>query len=261
MTLMDSFWTWSSFSWPRWTVTKLWDPDYIQVMTLSITLWYSRDRWRCPMAFSVNRPFLHLNFADSTCLLFARILSKWMPMYRRLLVHSVTSLKETAGIAFPTALLLRVCLAWIDFGFLTLGMIVTLFQASCSWTVVTAVWVSFTFFFFFFFFIDKPVLCKYKHPQVQPLCRHCRGLGTGTWFFATIFMDNLLFLALVPVQQRAVLGEMIRFCCLFRWNAQQTEWNIGFWFIFRVTMDLCKSVVFIQMAILRGKSCKVGHYM
>ena len=56
------------------------------------------------VAFTVDSPFLHLSFV-----LFISILLKWIPKYLRLCVHSMTSpLKETAGIACPTALLLRV---------------------------------------------------------------------------------------------------------------------------------------------------------
>ena len=59
------------------------------------------------MAFNADSPFLHLSFVDST--LYVSILSKWIPRYLRLFVPSMTSpLKETAGIACPTALLLRV---------------------------------------------------------------------------------------------------------------------------------------------------------
>ena len=61
------------------------------------------------MAFKADSPFLHLRFVDSTCVLYVSILSKWITSYLRLFVHSMTfSLKETAGIACPTALLLRV---------------------------------------------------------------------------------------------------------------------------------------------------------
>ena len=82
-------------------------------MTLSITLWYSRNRWRSmpfeAMAFNTDSPFLHLSFVDSTCVLYVSILSKWIPRYLRQFVRSVASpLKETAGIACSTALLLRV---------------------------------------------------------------------------------------------------------------------------------------------------------
>ena len=61
------------------------------------------------MAFNMDSPFLHLSFVDSTCVLCIIIVSKWIPGYLRLFMCSMTSpLKETAGIACPTALLLRV---------------------------------------------------------------------------------------------------------------------------------------------------------
>ena len=98
------------------------------------------------MAFNVDSSFLHLSFVDSTCVLYVSILSKWIPRYLRLFVRSMASpLKETAGIACPTALLLRVhhraCAL--------LGLIsdsVSWHQcdtfSSCSWTAVTAVLMS-----------------------------------------------------------------------------------------------------------------------
>ena len=61
------------------------------------------------MAFSADSPFSHPTFVDLSSILYVSILSKWMPRYLRLFAHSMTSpLKETAGIACPTALLLRV---------------------------------------------------------------------------------------------------------------------------------------------------------
>ena len=93
------------------------------------------------MACSAENPsffffffFLHLSFVDSTCILHVIILGKWIPGYLRLFVHSVTFLlKEIAGIACPTALLLTAhhrdyaFLACIDFG--SLCAIVTPFPA------------------------------------------------------------------------------------------------------------------------------------
>ena len=98
------------------------------------------------MAFNADSPFLHLSFVDSACVLYVSVLSKWIQRYLRLFVRSMTSpLKETAGIACPTALLLRVhhraCAL--------LGLIsnsVSWHQcdtfSSCSWTAVTAVLMS-----------------------------------------------------------------------------------------------------------------------
>ena len=61
------------------------------------------------MAFNADNPFLHMSFVDSTCVLCVSILSKWIQGYLRLFLRSITfPLKETAGIACPTALLLRV---------------------------------------------------------------------------------------------------------------------------------------------------------
>ena len=60
------------------------------------------------MAFNSDSPFLHLSFVDSPCVLYLSILLKWLQKYLRLIVRSMISpLKETAGIACPTALLLR----------------------------------------------------------------------------------------------------------------------------------------------------------
>ena len=76
-------------------------------------------------------------------------------------MRSMTSpLKETAGIACPTALLLRVHhRACSLLGFISNS--VSLHQcdtfSSCSWTAVTSVLVTGC-------FVDKPVVRKCKHP-------------------------------------------------------------------------------------------------
>ena len=62
-----------------------------------------------PWLFGKDSPFLHTSFVDLTCVLYMSNLSKWIRRCLKLLMASVTSpLKEIAGIACPTALMLRV---------------------------------------------------------------------------------------------------------------------------------------------------------
>ena len=151
MTLVASFCSLSSFS--RLDYDRIVRPGP-KSMKLNITLWYSRNRRRCSMpfeamAFYSNGPFLHLSFVDSTCVFYVSIPSKWIPCCLRLFVRSMTSpLKETADIACPTALLLRVhhrtCelfgLIWDSVSWHQCDTF-----SSCSWTAVTAVRMSLAF--------------------------------------------------------------------------------------------------------------------
>ena len=142
-------------------------------MTLSITLWYSRNRWRSmsseAMAFNTDSPSLHLSFLDSTCVLYVSILSKLILRYLRLFMRSMSfPLKETAGIACPTALLLRVqyracallgiisdSVSWHQCDICLLAPMWHLFQllldsGDCCVDVTGC-------------FVDKPVVCQRKH--------------------------------------------------------------------------------------------------
>ena len=98
------------------------------------------------MGFNANSPFLHLSFADSTGVFYVGILSKRIPKYLRLFVHSMTHpLKEIIGIACPTALSLRVhhracAMLGLILDFVSWHRCDTFF--SCSWTAVTTVLIS-----------------------------------------------------------------------------------------------------------------------
>ena len=59
--------------------------------------------------FQRGQSLLHQTFAESTYVLYLRMMSKWIARFLGLFMHSLTSLlKETAGIACPIALLLKV---------------------------------------------------------------------------------------------------------------------------------------------------------
>ena len=101
------------------------------------------DAFCCHIAFCADSRLLYLSFVESTCFLLVNI--SWIPRYKTLFVRSVTSLlKETAGIACCTALLLRVHhRAYTMLGLIhTLSLDTVVTFLSSSWTVVTAVWKS-----------------------------------------------------------------------------------------------------------------------
>ena len=177
MTLIALFWTLSNFSSS--------DCDGVlrprsQSVTLNITLWYSRNKWRSSRSFAdttfrADSPFLQQSFVYSTCALFVVIPWKWIPRYLRL----TSPLQETTGIAFPTVLFFRACtLLALMLDSISWHHCDTF--STCTWPAVTAVWVSSA------VLKISPRLQVWASEIIHycsdlpvPSCRHCSGVGTG----------------------------------------------------------------------------------
>ena len=143
------------------TVTGLSNPDHSQwPWVLHSDTAGTDDVVRCLLKNWLSTRAVLSELFDLTCVLYVSILSKWIPRCLRLLMRSMTSpLKETAGNAFPTALLL-----WVHHrACALLGLIsesVSWHQcdtfSNCSRTAVTAFDVTGR-------FVDKPIVRKPKH--------------------------------------------------------------------------------------------------